>query len=62
MQMSPIVLRTQNIKVVVYPKDHLPPHVHVLGPDAEAKFSIEKLECFYSRGFSERELARIRLF
>ena len=44
----------------VYPKDHSPPHVHVLGPNQEAKFSLEPIECFYSRGFSERALREIK--
>lgn len=60
--MSPVVLRTKNLRVVIYPKDHQPPHVHVLGPDAEAKFTIEKLECYFSRGFSQKELKRIKSF
>ena len=58
--MSPTILRTRNLRVVIYPKDRFPPHVHVLGPDQEAKFSLEPIECFYSRGFSEKALRQMK--
>ena len=57
--MSPTILHTKNLRVVIYPKDHFPPHVHVLGPDQEAKFRLEPIECFYSKGFSEKALRQI---
>jgi len=60
--MSPTVLRTSNVRIVVYPKDHNPPHVHVIGPRAEAKFRIEDLECYFNRGFSKKQLSRIKEF
>lgn len=28
----PTVLRIDGLRVVVYPNDHSPPHVHVIGP------------------------------
>lgn len=58
--MAPTLLRTKNLRIVIYPKDHNPPHVHILGPNAEAKFLIDSLECIYSRGFSEKALKQIR--
>lgn len=36
----PTVLRVANLRVAVYPNDHRPPHVHVIGPDAEAAFEL----------------------
>jgi hypothetical protein len=60
--MAPVVLRTRNLVVRVYPKDHHPPHVHVIGPNAEARFEIENLRCTYFRGFSFRDLGRIKEF
>ena len=27
-------------RVVIYPNDHRPPHVHVIGPDGEAVFVL----------------------
>lgn len=60
--MSPTILRTRNLSVRIYPKDHEPPHVHVIGPDAEAKFRISDMECIFSRGFSNTALQRITEF
>jgi len=60
--MSPTVLRTKNLRVVIYPKDHNPPHIHILGSDQEAKFIIETLECYYSRGFTEKALRDIKKY
>lgn len=41
------ILRMRNLRICIFPKDHLPAHLHVLGPGAEAKFEIETLECFF---------------
>lgn len=60
--MAPTIVRTRNLRIVIYPKDHNPPHVHVLGPDAEAKFLLETMECVSSRGFSKKALAEIEYF
>nr|WP_187405715.1 DUF4160 domain-containing protein [Fluviibacter phosphoraccumulans] len=38
----PTVLRINGFRVVIYPNDHRPAHVHVLGSDGEAIF---KLHC-----------------
>lgn len=34
----------RNIRVVVYSRDHLPPHVHVLGPGFEVLVRLDTLE------------------
>jgi hypothetical protein len=57
---APTLFRIWNLRVVIYPKDHSPPHVHVIAPDAEAKFDIKTLECLESYGFTEKTLKRIR--
>ncbi len=36
----PTVLRIGGLRVVIYPTDHRPAHVHVIGPDAEAVFIL----------------------
>jgi hypothetical protein len=39
--LMPTVLQLRNIRVVIYPNDHPPPHVHaVRGRDARAKFAL----------------------
>lgn len=60
--MVPTIIRTRNLSVRIYPKDHNPPHVHVIGPDAEAKFRIDNLDCISSRGFSQKALKKIKAF
>jgi len=44
---------------VIYPNDHNPPHVHAISPNGEAKIDLEKFQCFFSRGFSERDIRLI---
>jgi len=34
----PVVLRFDGLRVVIYPNDHRPAHVHVIGPQGEAVF------------------------
>ena len=53
------IFRIRNLRICIYPKDHLPAHLHVLGPEAEAKFEIETMECFFSRGFKKSTLKEL---
>ena len=36
----PTIFRVGRLRIAMYPNDHRPPHVHVLGPDAWAKVMI----------------------
>lgn len=36
----PTILRLDSLRVVIYPNDHRPAHVHVIGPDGEAVFFL----------------------
>lgn len=36
----PTVLRLDGLRVVIYPNDHPPPHVHIVGPDTRAIFFL----------------------
>lgn len=36
----PTVLRLGGLRIVIYPNDHSPPHVHVIGPAGEAIFRL----------------------
>ncbi|MFN7728498.1 MAG: DUF4160 domain-containing protein [Bdellovibrio sp.] len=42
--------------------DLKPAHVHVIGPDAEAKFDISTMECTENHGFSEKSVKRIKQY
>jgi Domain of unknown function (DUF4160) len=59
----PTVLRIGNLRVVIYPNDHRPAHVHVIGPEHEALFYLNCLkgpvELRENYGFSIREIIRI---
>jgi hypothetical protein len=46
--------------VKVIPGDHRPPHVHVIGGGGEAKFTLDPVECYYSRGYSAKQRERFR--
>ncbi|HEY4299011.1 MAG TPA: DUF4160 domain-containing protein [Paraburkholderia sp.] len=59
----PILARIGGLIVVIYPHDHAPPHVHVLGPDGEIIFILNCPEGPVTlrevRGYSEREARRL---
>jgi hypothetical protein len=59
----PTVLRFDGLRVVIYPNDHRPAHVHVIGPDGEAVFVLHCPDgpprLRENFGFSRTELNRI---
>jgi hypothetical protein len=59
----PTVLRFDGLRAVVYPNDHRPAHVHVIGRGREAVFSLNRRDRLVNLRenwrFSRRELARI---
>ena len=36
----PTILRVDGLRVVIYPNDHMPEHVHVIGGGGEALFNL----------------------
>jgi hypothetical protein len=59
----PTALRFGGLRVVIYPNDHRPAHVHVIGQDHEAVFSLGcpagPITLRENYGFSRHDLARI---
>jgi hypothetical protein len=59
----PTVLRIGALRVAIYPNDHRPAHVHVIGHGHEAVFtlngSVGSVALRENYGFSARELALI---
>ncbi len=59
----PTVLRFEGLRVVIYPNDHRPAHVHVIGNGCEAVFNLNcqvgPVELRENYGFSRREISRI---
>jgi len=49
------------LRVVIYPNDHWPPHVHVIGPDREARIALgdagQHPSVLTNEGLSRRQLA-----
>jgi len=59
----PTVFRFDGLRVVIYPADHRPEHVHVIGADGEAVFILNcpagPPELRESYGFSRPQVSRI---
>ena len=59
----PTILRLGALRVVIYPNDHRPAHVHVLGGSGEAVFVLNcpdgPLELRDAYGFTRQEASRI---
>jgi hypothetical protein len=59
----PTVLRFDELRAVVYPNDHRPAHVHVIGRGSEAVFNLNcpmgPVELRENYGFSRREVTHI---
>ena len=60
--MSPTIISTQNLRFVIHTNDHKPPHVHIIGVDAEAKISLKDIKVIKNTGFSSRDIKRILEF
>ena len=59
----PTILRFEGRRVVVYPNDHRPAHVHVIGKGCEAVFNLKcpvgPVRLRENYGFSRREISRM---
>lgn len=59
----PTILRLGGLRVVIYPNDHRPAHVHVIGPTGEAVFFLNcpdgPPELRDNYGFSRADANRI---
>ena len=59
----PTVLRFEGLRAVVYPNDHRPAHVHVIGKGNEAVFRLNcpvgPIEVRENYGFSRSEVSHI---
>jgi hypothetical protein len=53
----PTVLRIDGLRVVIYPNDHPPAHVHILGPGWVVVIDLIELKVRESIGCDERERA-----
>lgn len=62
----PTVLRFEGLRVVIYPNDHRPAHVHLIGRGCEAVFNLRcpagPVDLRENYGFSPREVRNIQRF
>lgn len=60
----PTVLRLRHLRVVIYPNDHRPAHVHVQGAGSYAVFLLNRSGSLPTlrevHGFGRQEVGRIR--
>lgn len=60
----PTILRIGGLRVVIYPNDHRPAHVHVIGNECEAVFCLHcpdgPAELRENFGFASKEIGRIQ--
>ena len=60
----PTVDRIDGLRVVIYPNDHVPAHVHVIGNGCEAMFNLKcsggPPELRENHGFSQVECGKIK--
>jgi hypothetical protein len=54
----PTVMPLDGLRIVVYPNDHPPAHVHVLGPGWVVVIELSDLTVREAIGCSERQVAR----
>lgn len=55
----PTVLRIDGLRVVIYPNDHPPAHVHVLGPGWVVVINLVGLEVREAIGCDERDARQV---
>jgi hypothetical protein len=59
----PTILRIGNLRVVIYPNDHSPAHVHIAGTENKAIFYVNcpigPVSLRENNGFTQRQLNRI---
>ncbi len=60
----PTVMLIDGLRVVIYPNDHEPAHVHVMGDGCEARFALHgadgQVELIENYGFKGRAVLKIR--
>ena len=57
--MSPTILRQDGYQVMIFPNDHLPPHVHVRRAGSAARIRLDPVEVLHNQGYNVRELGQI---
>jgi hypothetical protein len=55
----PTIIKKDGFRIVIWPNDHLPPHVHVFKSDSEVKIALLEPKVFNVEGkISNRDLSK----
>lgn len=57
--MSPLILRKDGYRVIIYFNDHEPAHVHVKKDRNEARVQLNPVEMMNNHGFKPKEIKKI---
>lgn len=52
----------RNVRFVIFSRDHRPPHIHAIAPDAEVVIHLETLEVIRVHGFTTQAVTQIQQF
>lgn len=56
----PTIIELRGYRIVINTRDHLPPHVHCVGPGVEAKIEIQTRKVMENNGVGSRDLALLK--
>ena len=56
MSMGTIFWIRNKMRLVIHSRDHRPPHVHIIAPDAEVRITIDTLEVLEVNGFDRSDI------
>jgi hypothetical protein len=54
----PTILRHAGLRVIIWPDDHAPPHVHVFSADGTAKIELIHVRLLHVVGMSRKDAGR----
>ncbi len=55
----PTIIKEDGFRIVIWPNDHLPPHVHIFKGDAEVKIELVEPKVFSVEGkIGNKDLAK----
>jgi hypothetical protein len=55
----PTIIEFRNYRIVIYTNDHMPPHVHCIGPGISARIEIKTRRVMSNDGIGAKDLRRL---
>lgn len=56
----PTIVRYGAYTIIIIPGDHLPPHVHCVGPDGSVKIEITTRKVMKNKGVGAKDVRRLQ--